>query len=72
MEISGSTDGMHVAQQKFDRSSQEIVEKSISSKPDDITKGIVNQKEAEVAFSANARVAKVQDNMLGEVIDLLA
>ncbi len=72
MNISGPLEGMQVAQQKLNVSSQEITEKSISGTPEDITKDIINQKEAEVAFSANARVAKVQDNMLGEVIDILA
>lgn len=71
MEFNSSIDGMRHAQNKLDFASKNIQEKTLSKDSSDISKDILEQKEAKFSFQANARVAKVQDSMLGELIDIM-
>lgn len=71
MDFESSIDGMRYAQNKLDFAAQNIQKKTVSDRPADISKDILEQKEAKFSFQANARVAKVQDSMLGEVIDIM-
>ena len=38
----------------------------------DVTKDVAMQKVAKAEFAANLRVSQVQDDMLGEVLDIMA
>ncbi len=72
MNISNSIDGINSAFSTMNQATDNIVAKTDSGSGEDITSDILKQKEASIELSANVRVAKVQDRMLGEVIDLLA
>jgi len=70
MEIQTSRDGMMRAQSQFERASASMVDK-LDSQNQDITKEIVEEKEAKYGFQMNARMSKVQDNMLGTLLDMV-
>ncbi len=71
MEIGTSRDGIMRAQQQMDRASASLVEKT-QMQEEDITKDVVDQKEAEIGVEMNVRMAKTQDNMVGTLLDMVA
>ena len=74
MDINSTISGISSAQGRFDMAATSLVSKTLSgnSGSQDITKEVGDMKTSKAAFTANIRVSKVQNDMLGEVIDILA
>ncbi len=72
MRLNNSIDGMMRAKEAMDRASANITKKLTPGNEEDISKDVAMQKVAKEQLSANIRVSQVQDDMLGETIDLLA
>lgn len=70
MEIGSALSGIKSNQAQFDKASSSILEK-LQSPEDDITKDILDQKVAENGFVMNVRMAKVQDRMVGTLLDIV-
>ncbi len=72
MRLNNSIDGMMRAKEAMDRASANITKKLTPGNEEDISKDVAMQKVAKEQLSANIRVSRVQDDMLGEAIDLMA
>ncbi len=70
MEIGSTLEGIQSNQAQFNQASSSILEK-LQSPEDDITKEILDQKVAQHGFSMNVRMAKVQDTMIGTLLDIV-
>ncbi len=72
MQVNNSVDGMMRAKEAMDQASANITKKLTPGNDSDVTKDVAMQRVAKAEFAANLRVSKVQDDMLGEVIDIVA
>lgn len=71
MEFNSSIEGMIHAREQMESSAQRMTQNPLTKPEQDITNELLEQREAKYSFTANARVARVQNEMLGEVIDLV-
>lgn len=69
MNINSPIDGIRNAQNSFDKSASNISNSMQFS--NNIEDDIANLKVSKTSFSANIRVAKTENEMLGELIDLI-
>jgi len=72
MQVNNSANGMMRAKEAMDQASANITKKLSPGNDGDVTKDVAMQKVAKEELAANLRVSQVQNDMLGEVLDIMA
>ena len=72
--LQSAVSGLHSASQKFDRAASDIVRGGTQTAGDDndLVDGLVSLKQAEVQFSASAKVFSAISRTEGRLLDILA
>ena len=70
--IGSAVAGINAAEQKVEKSAENIAEVSVSAEPDLMPQDIVSIKSAKAAHTANVNMMKIAAEMEREVINIIA